>query len=75
MAKKDIGAEGSTPSPTLPLPGGGSDSLRVAYHNGPEEIGFFGREWQRGIAQSVTANELAGMQARGDYNEFNFKQE
>lgn len=75
MAKKDIKTEGSTPSPTLPMQGGGGDSLRVAYHDGPEEIGFFGREWRRGIAQQVTADELAGMQARGDYNEFNFKQE
>ena len=50
-------------------------SFRVAYHAGPEEIGFFGRTWHRGVALEVTVNELTGMQARGDYNEFNFKQE
>ena len=49
--------------------------LRVAYHAGPEEIGFCGRTWQRGVAQSVTADEWAAMQARGDIEEFNFTKE
>lgn len=49
--------------------------LSVAYHDGPPEIGFSGRHWQRGVAQPVTAEEWAAMQARADFNEFNFSEE
>jgi hypothetical protein len=49
--------------------------LRVAYHEGPADIGFCGRQWQRDVAQRVTAEEWAAMQARGDFGEFNFEEE
>lgn len=75
MAKKDIGSEDYTPSPTLPLQGGVGDLVSVAYHDGPIAIGFCGRRWQRDVAQPVTVGEWAAMQARGDFNEFDFKQE
>lgn len=50
-------------------------TLMVAYHDGPGEIGFGGRHWQRGISQPVTAEEWAAMRARRDFNEFNFSEE
>lgn len=49
--------------------------LSVAYHDGPPEIGFYGRNWQRDIAQPVSPDEWAAMQLRGDFNEFNFTEE
>jgi hypothetical protein len=53
----------------------GQQGLRVAYHAGPPDIGFFGRQWQRDVAQPVTADEWTAMRARGDFDEFNFTQE
>lgn len=49
--------------------------ISVAYHEGPEAIGFGGRHWQRDIAQTVSADEWAFMQARADFNEFKFNEE
>lgn len=49
--------------------------VSVAYHDGPPTIGFCGRAWQRDVVQSVTADEWHAMQARGDFNEFNFTEE
>lgn len=51
------------------------ETITVAYHDGPPEIGFCGRQWQRGVAQPVTADEWEAMQARADFNEFNFSEE
>ncbi len=47
--------------------------LQVAFHQGPPQISFAGRNWQRGVAQPVTADEWAAMQARGDFAPFDFK--
>lgn len=49
--------------------------LSVAYHAGPPSIGFCGRQWQRDVAQPVTPEEWKAMQARGDFDEFNFTKE
>lgn len=82
MAKNDKGsAADSTPSPTLPLQAGEGTSeksavgILVAYHDGPGEIGFGGRHWQRDVAQPVSADEWAAMRERADFNEFNFTEE
>ena len=79
MAKKNLDGTTQTQTPPgLPLTGdeqGKAGSVPVAYHAGPPEINFFGRAWQRDIAQSVTQDEWAAMQARGDFNEFNFSEE
>jgi len=69
MAKKDAN---QTP-PSLPL--SGEESISVAYHAGPGEIKFCGRHWQRDTAQSITLPEWHAIQARGDFNEFNFTEE
>lgn len=70
MAKKTPDTEPLADSTLNP-----QSSLLVAYHDGPNAIGFCGRRWQRDVAQSVTADEWGAMQARGDFNEFDFKQE
>lgn len=80
MAKKEIdSSESPLPNP-LPPAGEGTNVksnalILVAYHAGPEEIGFFGKQWQRGVTQSVTADEWLAMQVRGDFDEFNFTEE
>lgn len=51
------------------------NEITVAYHDGPPAIGFFGRQWTRGVAQVVTPEEWEGMQARGDFKEFDFVQQ
>jgi hypothetical protein len=74
-------AKAPTPLPNpLPQAGEGTNEksniqLSVAYHDGPGEIGFAGRHWQRGVAQPVAAEEWAAMQARADFNEFDFIEE
>jgi hypothetical protein len=50
-------------------------TLNVAYHEGPDEIGFCSLAWQRDVAQPVTTDQWAAMQARADFNEFNFSEE
>lgn len=62
------------PNP-LPLAGEGISTVMVAYHDGPYEIHFCGRTWFRDQAQTVPAGKWAEMQARGDFNEFNFTEE
>jgi hypothetical protein len=47
----------------------------VSYHIGPAEIRYYGRDWQREVAQPVSAEDWAAMQVRGDFNEFNFSEE
>lgn len=49
------------------------EDVRAAYHDGPPSIQFYGRGWQRGVAQTVTPGDWAAMQARGDFGEFGFK--
>lgn len=46
---------------------------RVAYHDGPPEITFYGINWRRGEAQVVTDEAWAVIQARGDFREFDFR--
>ncbi len=48
-------------------------TLRVAYHDGPPEIGYFGSQWQRGVAQEVTTEAWAAMQKRADFGPFDFR--
>lgn len=52
-----------------------TDTLSVKYQAGPEELNFAGRQWKRGEAQPVTADEWAAMQARADFNEHQFTEE
>lgn len=49
-----------------------ADPPRVAYHAGPPEIEFAGRRWQRGVEQSVSADQLSAMCARPDFSIFSF---
>lgn len=90
MAKKDLvvnaaGDDTALPNPRYalpnPPPGGegtnekGIDLIPVAYHAGPEEIGYYNKQWQRDVAQPLTREDWAAMQARGDFDEFNFIEE
>ena len=68
MAKKDANEGGINPAATVEM-------VSVAYHDGPNAIGFLGRWWQRDVAQSITADEWAAMQSRGDFEEYQFTQE
>jgi hypothetical protein len=84
MAKINQDDASQTP-PNLPLSGeeqsgallenGGEDRVMVSYHIGPAEIRYYGRDWQREVAQPVSAEDWAAMQVRGDFNEFNFSEE
>lgn len=47
--------------------------VRVAYHDGPPEIRFAGLPWRRGVADTISAEKWAEMQARGDFREFDFR--
>ena len=47
--------------------------LRVAYHDGPPEIGYAGLSWQRGVVKEVTAHTWSVMQARSDFAPFDFR--
>lgn len=47
--------------------------MRVAYHEGPPEVTFHGIRWQRDVPQTVTPAQWAGMLARPDIKEFDFK--
>lgn len=48
-------------------------TLRVAYHDGPPEIGYFGAQWQRGVPQEVTTEAWEAMQQRADFGPFDFR--
>lgn len=50
-----------------------SQSLSVAYHDGPPQISFNGRLWTRGDAQTIDADEWAVMKARADFAPFQFR--
>jgi hypothetical protein len=65
MSKKTERAnaeEGSTATEAPPLPG-----HRVAYHDGPAEIGFAGRRWRKGVPQEITNAERASMSRRAGW--------
>jgi hypothetical protein len=47
---------------------------KVAYHAGPPEISFCGRDWRCDMPQEVTAAEWERMQLRGDFREFDFRE-
>lgn len=48
-----------------PAPAAEPRALQAVTNDGPDEIHFNGRRWQRGQPQPVTAEEWAAMQARG----------
>jgi hypothetical protein len=50
-------------------------AISVFYRTGPCDIHFCGRTWFRGMSQTVTPGKWAEMQARGDFNEFDFTEE
>lgn len=50
-------------------------TVRVCYHAGPAEIGYFHRHWVRGQAQEIPMKDWSAMQDRSDFNEFEFKEE
>lgn len=58
----------STPAETT-----AAKPLRVAYHDGPPEIGYAGLAWRRGEAKEVTAHTWSVMQARSDFASFDFR--
>jgi hypothetical protein len=58
---------------TTTTPAATAETLRVAYHQGPPEIGYFGATWRRGVSQPVTRDAWAAMQARGDFSSFDFR--
>ncbi len=51
------------------------ETVRVAYHDGPPAIHFAGLPWRRGVPLDVSAEKWAQMQARGDFREFDFREE
>lgn len=64
------GSRASRPAPGAePAP----QAVRVAYHQGPPEIHFAGLPWRRGVADAVSAEKWAEMQARGDFHHFDFR--
>lgn len=69
MATKRPAAAVETPE----QPQGVPQSVRVAYHDGPPEIRFAGLPWRRGVADTITAEKWAEMNARGDFHEFDFR--
>lgn len=40
------------------------EPLRTAYSDGPPDLKFCGRDWKRGVAQPLNAEEWAQMLAR-----------
>lgn len=50
-----------------------SQTVSVAYHDGPPQISFWGRLWHRGDAQTIDADEWAAMKARFDFAPFQFR--
>ncbi len=50
-----------------------TDTLQVAYHDGPPEIGYFGEVWRRGEPRAVTPAAWSAMQARSDFSSFDFR--
>lgn len=47
--------------------------LRVAYHDGPPEIGYAGLTWRRGEHKEITDHTWTVMKARGDFAPFDFR--
>jgi hypothetical protein len=58
----------------VPAPAAVPRLVSVAFHAGPPEIVFYKRAWRRGVPQPIPAEDWTAMQARGDFNEFNFKE-
>jgi hypothetical protein len=52
-----------------------TDDIRVAYHEGPCDIGFCGKRWKRGEAQPITQAEWQAMQLRADFKHYQFTEE
>lgn len=50
-----------------------ASDVKVAYHDGPPALGYFGRRWQRGEAQTIPAADWQSMQARSDFAPFDFR--
>lgn len=51
------------------------DTIRVAYHEGPPEIGFCNINWKRGEVQPITLTVWTAMHMRADFKQFNFTEE
>lgn len=68
------GASASS-SDAPPVVGGVAElkPLKVAYHDGPPAIQYFGRRWERGAPQEVSPDDWAAMQERADFPPFQFK--
>ena len=62
----------NAPASSAPASSGPS-AFRVAYHDGPPNITFYNIAWQRGVPQAIAAEEWAGMIARADFKEFDFR--
>lgn len=50
-------------------------TINVAYHSGPDEIGFCGNQWKRDQVQTITKAEWNAMQLRADFSNYDFKEE
>lgn len=51
-----------------------SADMSFAYHDGPRDIIFAGRNWRRGVPQPVTPDELHSMTRRAGWVVFDFRQ-
>jgi hypothetical protein len=57
---------GAAPIVPPAAPDQAAGPLQVRYRDGPAEMFFFGRRWQRDKPQSVSADDWRAMQARAD---------
>ncbi|MFH2082079.1 MAG: hypothetical protein ABIK08_11410 [Pseudomonadota bacterium] len=76
MSETDIeqgDAANEAPLPDMPSPETGQD-MSFAYHDGPRDIIFAGRNWRRGVPQPVTPDELHSMTRRAGWVVFDFRQ-
>lgn len=49
-----------------------ANTVSATYHDGPPEIEFLGRRWQKGVSQTITDTEFSAMQHRTDVGFFGF---
>lgn len=64
--------QGEQAAESVPAQSGPSD-MQFAYHSGPPDIVFAGRNWRRGVPQPVTQAELRGMSRRAGWVIFEFR--
>lgn len=70
---KSVAPAEGTASATTSGPVTAAADVKVAYHDGPPTLTFYGRRWSRGVGQTVTADVWAAMQARADCAPFDFR--